>query len=114
MLPKKYRFSLRTQNSRLKKDGQKHYSPFFTLVSANHQEQNIGHPRFCVLLSKKVSPLAVVRNKIKRRSFSALAVILPQLSCQKDFLIIPKKETANLNQEQFNLEIKKLFITNTI
>ncbi len=53
-------------------------------VAAN----NLTLPRFCFVVSKRVSGKAVVRNKVKRRLRASVAVLLPRVSPGFDCVII--------------------------
>lgn len=104
MLSKEYKFSLRTENQHLKKDGKKFYSPFFNVVYVLSQK-NTEHAKFNVLLSKAVSKKAVVRNRIKRTIYQALMDVLKKPTKQINVLIIPRSPIQNLDGAEIKSDI---------
>src|SRR3989344_7985241 len=62
MLPKQYRLPA-TSFSQTPFSGRRHHTPLFTLINSS---TNLGHLRLAVIISKKVSPLATARNRLKR------------------------------------------------
>jgi ribonuclease P protein component len=63
--------------------------------------------RAAVSVSKKVSKSAVVRNSIRRRTYSALAPHLPSLSTGL-YLVVAKSGAEKLKGEALNKEIGAL------
>lgn len=104
MLSKQFRFSLRTENRLLKKEGRKWYGPFFGLVS---RQNHLPNPRFCVLVGKKLSKKAVVRNQTKRKIHEVIRKILPTIRNNYDFLFIPKSDIEKLDSKALEVEIIK-------
>lgn len=49
---------------------------------------NGDNPRFCFIVSKRISNKAVVRNKLKRRLRSIVAKFLPQIKVNYDCVFI--------------------------
>lgn len=71
MLPKKYRLVSKKDFARIAKKGKRSYGKLLTLVYMPSAEPNTY--RYGLVISKKVSKRAVVRNKIKRQISSYLA-----------------------------------------
>ena len=63
--------------------------------------------RVAVSVSKKVSKLAVVRNKIRRRAYSAVLELIPKLS-KTLFLIIAKPGAEKIKGDALKDELGKL------
>ncbi len=79
------------------------FSPLFSL---KYKSNSLEFSRWSVVVSKKFSKKAVVRNKIKRRIYEALA---KHLSMYKvDGIIYPKPAVLNLDYEKVVFEIDSL------
>lgn len=55
---------------------------------------NLKTARFAVVVSKKVSPLAVVRNRLRRQVMGAIEANLAQIDPGRDWTFILKKGFA--------------------
>lgn len=64
--------------------------------------------KVAVSVSKKVSKRAVVRNRIRRRTYSAIRKLLPNLS-NNLFLLIAKPRAENVRGEKLKNELAELF-----
>lgn len=65
-------------------------------------------PRFCFVVSKKVSKRAVQRNKVKRRLREAVKIFLPQIKEKVDVAVFAKPEILPKEFSQIKDEIQKL------
>ena len=63
--------------------------------------------RLAVSVSKKVSLKAVVRNKVRRRVYSATDDLIPHLS-KRLFLLIAKPESKNIKGQNLKDELAEL------
>ncbi|MEX2013574.1 MAG: ribonuclease P protein component [Parcubacteria group bacterium] len=63
--------------------------------------------RLAVSVSKKVSPKAVVRNKVRRRVYSATDDLIPHLSGRL-FLLIAKPKAQNIKGQNLKDELVEL------
>lgn len=113
-LPRANRLSLRFERERLTKTGKTSHGHFFTLIAApaprNPQSagrDEVGSPRFAILLSKKTASLAIDRNKIKRITSGILELLLSSLP-PKDYLVIPKKQVLIEDNKSLSEDLKKL------
>jgi len=104
MLPKKRRIS-RQIFSKLPGTSFQKSSKHFSLRSTAAEEARVA-----VLVSKKVAKQATVRNKIRRRTYSATRTLVPHLS-KKLFLIIAKKGAENIRGEKLKTELAELLRT---
>ncbi len=101
MLRKSNRLS-RVKN---KAGAKKYSSPLFNISVFHNEGDNI---KFGFVVSKKISPKAVVRNRTKRVLQSAAASFLDKLSPGKEVVIVSKKELrfgeqAEVLEEMFSV-----------
>ena len=73
---------------------------------------NSPTPRFGVSVSKKVSKKAVVRNRIRKRTYSALKDLIVNVSPGL-YLFIVKPKAKDLKGEVLERELRKL-LTNKL
>ncbi len=74
----------------LQKKGDLSHSLFFIVKEKENQGKN---SKIAVVVSKKISKKAVIRNLIRRRTYEAFRIILKEenLNPKKDFIFIAKK-----------------------
>lgn len=96
-LPFRNRLNLRFNRHLLVKKGNTHRTPLFTFITSSN---NLPHSRYAILLSRKFSPLAVTRNKIKRLITETLRLNLETFPSSYDVLIIPQKKVISTSQDQ--------------
>ena len=82
-------------------------SDFFIIKKSDN---NLAFSRFGVVIRKKVSKLAVGRNKIKRIIFDFIRFKKLNKISGKDILIIISPKTAELKKEGIEKELTKLLI----
>ena len=63
-------------------------------------ENNLRVSRFAFIVSKKISPKAVQRNKIKRRLRDIIQKIIPEIKTGFDLVIIAQKGTGNVKFQE--------------
>lgn len=108
-LARAHRLSLRFERERLTKTGKTVYGRFFTLISVKiPEDRDKKIPRFAIIVSKKTSPLAVGRNKIKRIVSTTIESILSSVPA-KDYLVIPKKQILTEDKKTIKEDLKTLF-----
>jgi len=110
MLPKKYRLKKRKEIEKVFKEGK---SKKLNLVFIKFLKNNLEYPRFCFIVSKKISNKATKRNKVKRLLREVVRKeILPILKNNYDYLIIARPSILNKNywqiKEDLEVGIKKL------
>lgn len=108
-LPKPYRVPLKTEREKFDNDGQTRSGKFFTIVylpPPNAEKK----PRFAVLVSRKVSNLAVVRNKLKRRTLNIVIDLLSSIP-SGDYLIIPKPVAINADFPKLTSDLKNTLLS---
>ncbi|MEN9204309.1 MAG: ribonuclease P protein component [Thermostichales cyanobacterium BF4_bins_65] len=79
MLPEPYRLRRRQRFAYIFQHGQRLAAARLVIHWAKIPEQESQLPQWGVIVSKKVSPLAVVRNRVKRQLRAALRLLLPSL-----------------------------------
>ncbi|PIR44371.1 ribonuclease P protein component [Candidatus Wolfebacteria bacterium CG10_big_fil_rev_8_21_14_0_10_31_9] len=107
MLAKKYKLPINTFLN--KKTASLKQPPYFNFKIISN---NLNFSRFGVVISKKVSPKAVERNKIKRTIFNFIRTKKYHLNLGKDILIIVYPETAKIEKEKIEKKlsvIEKIF-----
>jgi len=104
MLPKNHRLP-REFFFKLLEDSQYVNSPAFSLRFSKKLVFN--KPRVAVSVSKKISKSAVVRNAMRRRTYTALQPLISQLS-PKAFLFVAKSGAEKLKGDKLKKEIEKL------
>lgn len=91
-------------------EGKKKYSntEYFSLMSWPSSQR----ARFAVSVSKKVSKSAVVRNRIRRRTYSALRGMLDKVP-PGIHLISAKPNSQTLKGEKLENELRKLLVVSS-
>lgn len=101
MLAKKNRLSRETFNTYFK-SGKRHHSPIATLITA----PNSGF-HGSVVVSKKVSKKAPVRNTLRRRSYATLYTHLKQKNKTGVYILLLKPKIATLPKKLQHAELRK-------
>lgn len=102
MLPKHKRISKDSFKSILLK-GTMYHADHFTLRTLPSEKEG-----FAVLVSKKVAASAVDRNRIRRRVYSLLRDLLPQIKASSKNVISAKVGAKSLSFESQKEEVLKL------
>ena len=95
MLARRYRLSARVA---LVRRGKTVRTPHFLLRVFESSAQN---PRFSVVVSRKTAKRAVVRNRLRRRGYRALAVSLPAAALA-DVVITVLPDAVPLPSDEFS------------
>ena len=109
MLSRKYSLSKKKDIERVFQKGQIYFSSFFNLKFINN---NFNYPRFCIIISAKISKKAVVRNKLKRRLRAILYKNLANISKNYDIVILTKPAAVTADYHQ--LEEKLIYLLKKI
>ena len=105
-LPQKSRLPLRFERGRLNKTGFRKQSQFFTLILGK-SPVSTDLPRFAILVSKKISPLATERNRVRRLTSEIIKESLTYISTA-DYLVIPKKNVLYASYEDVKMDFSTL------
>lgn len=105
MIPKKLRLQRNLINRILHK-GQKVDQKYFSYKYAPGKGQT---SRFCVIVSLKVSPKAVIRNSLRRKVYEIIRLNTSLISSPHNIIIICKKGATELPHEELLKELTKAF-----
>jgi len=106
MLPKTHRLSKNELSAKTPS------RPVITpLFSVKLRKNDVGHNRFAFIISKKIDKRAVVRNTLKRRMAAAVTALEVKDSGY-DHIFYMKKAALEKTQEELEMAIKELRITN--
>ena len=86
MLPKRHRYHSRRDLSRVYQRGRTARSAYVA-IRAYVRPDGRSEPRSAVVVSKKISKSAVVRNRIRRRVYEVLRGYWPQLKPGTDLVV---------------------------
>ncbi|MDD3284886.1 MAG: ribonuclease P protein component [Patescibacteria group bacterium] len=103
MIAKKFRFGKKADFDRVFNSQNKFYSNNFVLRF--YKTKNLNN-RFSIVVSKKISKKAVVRNKIRRRVYEILRFNLEKMKISYDIIFLVKKGVVDM--EYFDIE-KEIF-----
>ena len=106
MIAKKFRLSKKSDFSKLVQSSNKFYSSNFVLKFIKDQE-NLNH--FAVVVSKKISLKAVVRNKIRRRIYELLRLNMSNFKLGFKIIIFVKKSILELKYQEIEKELLDIF-----
>ena len=109
MIPKKSRFIGNRTIERVYKSVRPHRSGAFNI---RVKKSNIDGYRLAVVVSKKVSKSAVVRNRIRRRVFEYARKNIagtPELSGYEVIITVFEESTANIEAKELAKQLKNLF-----
>jgi len=103
-----------SQNKRISTDSFKNiilkgdvfYSPFFTIRRLINNDES----RFAVSAPKKICKTAVMRNKIRRRIYTAISSLENRFVSKQQIVIIIKDASIKLSLSQTKEELIKIFV----
>jgi ribonuclease P protein component len=110
MLPLKNRLKKKKEFQQVFEEGETLFSDFLITRKIRKQESQ----RFGFIVSKKVSPKAVVRNRVKRILREQVRLILPLMKESFDAVLIAKKEIVGKDSKEVGEELKKIFLKKRI
>ncbi len=108
MIPRLNRISRREFPSPQER-GIRLFSPLFSITQ--YPNKGLGVSRASIVVSRKVSPKAVVRNSLKRRFYEAIHGFL-KTTPPSSFVVYPKKESIGLTTHEIKKEMEKVFGVN--
>lgn len=104
MLQKKNLLNIRTYFTEIRGNGKKISTPYFSIYFKLQSDQT--EPQFNTIISKKVTKLAVKRNRIRRLLNIALRDLLSDINPQIQALIFVYKDFSLLKMP----EVKQILI----
>lgn len=109
MIPKTNRFHGHGSLRYLYKNGQTHRSRLFNLKLVKNTKRK--NPRFVVVVSKKVSKKAVVRNRIRRRVYEYIQTQVPNFNDIYDMsFIVTSVEVAEMDYSELTDQLHQLLV----
>ncbi|NET32179.1 MAG: ribonuclease P protein component [Cyanothece sp. SIO1E1] len=120
-LPKANRLSNRRDFAAVYRYGIRRSKPNLTLRALRQPVTTIEHRfgqltplmpgiRVGITVSRKVSKLAVVRNRIRRRLHAALLLLLPDCSSGWDLVIVVHHQATQCEYREFLRELEQLLV----
>ena len=112
MLPKKFRLS-RQEFEDVMKDGQMTSGRLMGVLILRTKDEGRRTkelPKAGIIVSKKLSNKAVIRNKLKRRLRAALQGILPEIHSGKHLVVLPNRRALEVSVADLEEELKFLNI----
>lgn len=107
-LPKKFRFTSKTEINNLFSDSKRRTSPLFTLLLRNNTNNGL---RLAVLVTKKVDKRSTQRNILKRKFNQRLQLLMQKHTYKPaEIVIIPKKKALRESKEKIEAEITNMLI----
>ncbi|MBC7088546.1 MAG: ribonuclease P protein component [Tissierellales bacterium] len=104
-MKKIHRLRKNTEFKKVYVKGKNYWNRNFTLYIKKNE---LNYTRFGIVVTKKLGK-AVVRNKIKRRLREINKNLLPYVSEGYDIVLIPKKNTLDLNYEELQKSVEHLY-----
>ena len=110
-LPDAHRLKHRQDFEAVYRSGIRRRSVHFQVVALSTSAGDAQLPsRFGISISKKVSKLAVVRNRIKRRIRSALRTLLPRVQSGWWVVIVVRSSATTCNYWEILQELEQLLL----
>lgn len=106
MLPAKNRLTKRIDFNLTKTKGKLVQTNYFGVLIAKTLPTN--PPRFGIIVSTKVSKLAVARNRLKRQIRQCVRELLPNVSGGFDFVILVKRSAVGESQKNLKEALEKV------
>jgi len=106
MLPRKNRLKKDNDFKRLFRTGALVRGNILDLRQADSSALN---SRLAIVVGKKVSPKATVRNRIRRQTSSAAEIFFDRLQSRRDILIIAKPLIINWAKEEIGKNVEQIF-----
>lgn len=102
MIAKKFRFGKKADFDKVFNSQNKFYSNNFVLRYCKTKNLN---NRFSIVVSKKISKKAVVRNKIRRRIYEVLRLNLEKMNIPYDIILLVKRGVVDMEYPDIEKEI---------
>lgn len=106
MIAKEFRISKKKDFDIILKSKSKFYSNNFVLRFSKNE---LSKSRFCVVISKKISKKAVIRNKIRRRIYEIIRLNYDKIKPGFDFMILPKLSVLKLDYCDIERDLNYVF-----
>lgn len=107
MIAKKFRLHKKSDFDELAKSSNKFYSNNFVLRFVQNNNEDLSC--FAVVVSKKISLKAVVRNKIRRRVYEVIRLRMNNFKKGFNIIIFVKKGVLEINYSDLEQELFYIF-----
>lgn len=107
MLAKKHRLIGRSILEEVKKEGALYQADSFGILVRKRKEDKPS--KFAFIVSTKISKIAVVRNKAKRRLREAVKQNIDKVAKGYDVVFLTKKTTLERSSKEITSEVEKIF-----
>ena len=106
VLPKRYRLT-KSEFNAIRRDGQLHSARLLAALILRPSAFVLRpSPKAGLIVSRRLSPKAVVRNRLKRRLRAALQRILPELNPSLHLIVLPNHRSLAATAEELEKEIR--------
>ena len=107
VLPKRYRLT-KSEFQAVRRHGQLHSGKLMAILIIQYSVFSIqySYPKAGLIVSRRLSPKAVVRNRLKRRLRAALQRILPELNSNLHLVVLPNHRSLDSSVEELEKEIR--------
>jgi len=112
MLSKQYRLAKRTDLEVVRKQGKLVRGQTFGLLFLENKLSN--KPRFGFIVSKKISRLAVKRNRVKRLFREAVTKIIKDVKAENDYLFLVNTKSLDKDLQDILKDVTKTFRDNNL
>ncbi|HNV97396.1 MAG TPA: ribonuclease P protein component [bacterium] len=106
MIAREFRISRKKDFDIILKSKLKFYSNNFVLRFSKNE---LSKSRFCVVVSKKISKKAVIRNKIRRRVYEIIRLNYNKIKPGFDFMILVKLSVLELEYKDIERDLLYVF-----
>lgn len=107
MLPRKYRLS-KEEFAQVKQGGRLVSGDRMAVLLSLRGDDPAPVAKAGLIVSRKISLKATVRNKLKRRLRAALVEVLPNLSSQINLIVLPRKRATEATVVELKAELTRL------
>jgi len=107
VLPKRFRLT-KSEFQAVRRHGQLHSGKLMAILIIQYSVFSIqySYPKAGLIVSRRLSPKAVVRNRLKRRLRAALQRILPELNSNLHLVVLPNHRSLDSSVEELEKEIR--------
>jgi len=107
LLPRKFRLT-KSEFQAVRRHGQLHSGKLMAILIIQYSVFSIqySYPKAGLIVSRRLSPKAVVRNRLKRRLRAALQRILPELNSNLHLVVLPNHRSLDSSVEELEKEIR--------
>ena len=106
MLPKDYRLRLDKDIKMLFSQGK---SIFGVIIGVKYKPNHLKNSRFAIVIGKKISKKAVIRNRLRRQISAILYEELKKFKINYDLIILVRPNIINKKRDEIKEDLFKIF-----